>query len=160
MTQEEELDFSLTHRTTNRKQQLFIRYLVAILIDLTVLSLFNEFWPQYLYIASFSLSLFTALILQVLLQLTLKAEHKVADYFFKGKSGVMSSILRGLTAWSMIFISKLIMLKAISIAFGEDVHFGGALHGVIAFIIIITTMIIAEQIVIKIFYSLADKEAK
>ena len=160
MTQEEELELSLTKKTTNRKQKLFVRYVVAILIDLTVLSLFNEFLPQYLYIATFSLSLFTALILQILLQLTLKAEHKVADYFFKGKSGVMTSVLRGLTAWSMIFVSKLIMLKAISIAFGEDVHFGGALHGVIAFIIIITTMIVSEQIVIKIFHALADKETK
>jgi len=160
MTQEEELELSLAKKTTNRKQQLFVRYVVAILIDLTVLSLFNEFLPQYLYIASFSLSLFTALILQVLLQITLKAEHKVAEYLFKGKSGVMTSVLRGLTAWSMIFVSKLIMLKAISIAFGEDVHFGGALHGVIAFIIIITTMIVSEQIVIKIFHALADKEAK
>ena len=160
MTQEEELELSLSKKTTNRKQKLFVRYVIAILIDLTVLSLFNEFLPQYLYIATFSLSLFTALILQILLQLTLKAEHKVADYFFKGKSGVMTSVLRGLTAWSMIFVSKLIMLKAISIAFGESVHFGGALHGVIAFIIIITTMIVSEQIVIKIFHALADKETK
>ena len=160
MQLEEELELSPTHRTTNRKQQLFIRYVVAILIDLTVLSLFNEFWPQYLYIATFSLSLFTALILQSLLQLTLKAEHKVADYFFKGKSGLMTKVLRGVTAWSMIFISKLIMLKAISMTFGEEVHFGGPIHGVVAFIIIITTMIISEQVVIKIFNSLADKEPK
>ena len=57
MTQEEELELSLTKKTTNRKQKLFVRYVVAILIDLTVLSLFNEFLPQYLYIATFSLSL-------------------------------------------------------------------------------------------------------
>ena len=63
MTIEDELELSPTHKVTNRKQQLFIRYVVAILIDLTVLSLFNEFLPQYLYIATFSLSLFTALIL-------------------------------------------------------------------------------------------------
>ncbi len=154
MTENEERDLSLSLQGMNRKQQLFVRYVVAILIDLTVLSLFNEFWPQFLHIETFSLSLFAAIILQVLLQLTLLAEHKVAEFFFKGKSGLVSNILRGITAWSMIFVSKLIMLKTISFAFGESVHFGGPVHGVIAFIIIITTMIISEQVVIKIYRSL------
>lgn len=154
MTPNEEAELSLTQKTVNRKQQLFVRYVVAILIDLTVLSLFNEFWPQYLYIETFSLSLFAAVILQVLLQLTLKAEHKVAKFLFEGKSGVVTNILRGITAWSMIFVSKLVMLKAISFAFGSSVHFGGPVHGVIAFIVIITTMIVSEQIVIRIHHSL------
>jgi len=121
MTPEQEEELAITDKTINRKQQLYIRYVVAILIDLTVLSLFNEFFPQFLFIETFSLSLFAAIILQVLLQLTLKAEHKVAHYFFHGKSGLKVNILRGVTAWSMIFISKLVMLKAISLAFGSSV---------------------------------------
>jgi len=64
--------------------------------------------------------------------------------------------MRGFTAWSMIFISKLIMLKALSIAFGDSVVFGGMLHGVVSFVIIITTMILAEQLLIKIYNSLSD----
>ena len=156
MTSQEEETLSLPSKSFNNKQRLYLRYLVAVLVDLTVLSLFNEYAPQYLFIESFSLSLFAAIILQVLLQLTLKAEHKVAHYFFHGKSGLKINILRGFTAWSMIFISKLIMLKALSIAFGSSVVFGGVLHGVVAFIVIITTMIVAEQIFIKIYNSLAD----
>jgi hypothetical protein len=140
----------------NRKQQLFIRYIVAILIDLTVMNLFNEYWPEYMHITSFTLSLFAAVLLQVLLQLTLKVEHIVATYFFEGKSGLKVNILRGLTAWTLIFISKLVMLKAISIAFSGEIAFGGPVHGVVAFIIIIATMIIAEQILLKIHNALAD----
>jgi len=156
MTSQEALSLSLSDNSFNNRQRLFIRYVVAILADLTVLSLFNEFWPQYLFIDTFSLSLFAAVILQVLLQLTLKAEHKVAHYFFHGKSGMKINILRGITAWSMILVSKLAMLKALSIAFGSSVVFGGPIHGVVAFIIIITTMIVAEQILIKIYNSLTD----
>jgi len=156
MTEKEEQEFSLEGRSHNNKQRLFLRYVIAILVDLSVLSLFNEFLPEYLFIDSFSLSFFTAVILQVLLQLTLKAEHKVATYFFHGKSGLKISILRGLTAWSMIFISKLVMLKSISIVFGESVVFGGPVHGVVAFIVIITTMILSEQVLVKIYNKLGD----
>ncbi len=156
MTSQEEQELSLSNPSFNEKQRLFIRYVVAILVDLTVLSLFNEFWPEYLFIDTFSLSLFAAVILQVLLQLTLKAEHKVAHYFFHGKSGLKTNILRAITAWSMIFVSKLIMLKALSIAFGSSVVFGGPVHGVVAFVVIITTMILAEQVLIKIYNLLAD----
>ena len=156
MTSQEEQELSLSDKSINNRQRLFIRYVVAILVDLTVLSLFNEFWPEYLFIDTFSLSLFAAVILQVLLQLTLKAEHKVAHYFFHGKSGLKTNILRGITAWSMIFVSKLVMLKALSIVFGSSVVFGGPIHGVVAFIIVITTMIVSEQILIKIYNLLAD----
>lgn len=156
MTREQEEELTLTDKVINRKQQLYIRYVVAILIDLTVLSLFNEFLPQFLFIETFSLSLFAAIILQVLLQLTLKAEHKVAHYFFHGKSGLKVNILRGVTAWSIIFVSKLVMLKAISLAFGSNVVFGGPIHGVISFIIVITTMILAEQLMLKIHHSLGN----
>jgi hypothetical protein len=48
------------------------------------------------------------------------------------------------------------MLKAISIAFSGEIAFGGPVHGVVAFIIIIATMIIAEQILLKIHNALAD----
>jgi len=154
MTETEEKELSLEGQEYNNRQRLFIRYVVAILVDLSVLSLFNEFAPEFLFIDSFSLSFFAAVILQVLLQLTLKAEHKVAEYFFKGKSGLKINILRGVTAWSMIFISKLVMLKAISIVFGKSVVFGGPVHGVVAFIVIITTMIIAEQVLVKIYNKL------
>jgi len=34
--------------------------------------------------------------------------------------------------------------------------FGGPIHGVVAFIIIITSMILAEQVMIKIHHSLGD----
>lgn len=156
MTPQEESALSLTDKVINRKQQLFVRYVSAVLIDLTVLSLFNEFLPEYLYIASFSLALLTAIMLQFLLQLTLKFEHKFSEYFFGGKSGLKVNIMRGVSVWAIIFISKLVMLKAISIAFGSDVHFGGPVHGVVAFIIIITTMILVEQVFIRIHARLGN----
>ncbi len=38
----------------SKRQQLFIRYTLAVLVDLTVLNLFNEYW-NFVYIEFFSI---------------------------------------------------------------------------------------------------------
>ncbi len=47
----------------SKRQQLFIRYTLAVLVDLTVLNLFNEYW-NFVYIEFFTISLLTAVLLQ------------------------------------------------------------------------------------------------
>ena len=64
----------------SRRQQLFFKYTYFVLIDLAVLNLFNEYWSN-VFIESFSISLLTALLLQVLLQATIAIEHRVANIF-------------------------------------------------------------------------------
>jgi len=70
----------------SRRQQLFVRYTMFVLIDLTVLNLFNEYWGN-ISIEYFSISLLAALLLQALLQLIIVIEHHVAN-IFKGKPGL------------------------------------------------------------------------
>ena len=137
----------------SRRQQLFFRYTFFVLIDLTVLNLFNEYWDN-VFIESFSISLLAALLLQILLQLTILIEHRVAN-FFKEKTGLTAKILRALSTWAILFTSKLLILEAINIAFGSNVLFSGAIHGLLAFIIVVIAIITAEQILLKIYRSLA-----
>ena len=66
--------------TLTNRQRLFIRYTLAVLVDLTVLNLFNEYW-DYVFIEFFTISLFAAMLLQFLLQVTIIIEHRVANYF-------------------------------------------------------------------------------
>ncbi len=133
-------------------QQLFIRYTLAILIDLTVLNLFNEYW-DYVLIDSFSISLLAAVLLQLLLQLTLVIEHRIASYF-KSKSGLRPKILRLLSSWIVLFISKLIILEAINFTFGNHVLFSGPIHGLVAFILVVIAILVAEQLIVRIYNSL------
>ncbi len=70
----------------NTPQRLFVGYTLAVLVDLVVLNLYNEFWG-YVTISSFSVSLAAAMLLQLFLKLSIKAEHKAANYF-KSKSGL------------------------------------------------------------------------
>jgi len=135
-------------------QKMFVRYLLATLIDLTVLNLFDEYWG-HVVVESFTISILAAVLLQVLLKATLAVEHRVATYF-NAKSGAMAKVLRLLVAWLVLFGSKFVMLGAIYLAFEDEVRFTGPLHGVLAFIVVVVVMLVAEEITVRIYRRLAD----
>ena len=145
---EEIQGIALTEEIKN-SQRLFVRYLVAVLIDLTVLNLFDEFW-DLVTIDPFSISVLAAILLQVLLKVTLVFEHKVAAYF-NAMSGGFARFMRFFTAWLILFGSKFVMLGAIDFAFGDDVLFAGPLHGVVAFIVVVVVMLAAEEVAVRIY---------
>lgn len=147
---------ALTEVPTN-SQRLFVRYLMAILIDLTVLNLFDEYW-RHVTVDSFTISILAAVLLQVLLKATLVLEHKVAGYF-NSKSGAVAKFFRFFTAWLILFGSKFVMLGAVDFAFGDDVAFGGPVHGVVAFIAVVVVMLVAEELVVRFYRRLAKDKA-
>jgi hypothetical protein len=131
------------------RQKIFVRYLTAILIDLLVLNLCVEYWDN-VAIDSFSVSVLAAILLQVLLKLTLALEHRVAG-FFTARSGVSAKVMRVLTAWLILFGSKFVMLGLIDLAFGDEVVFGGPLHGIIAFVGVVIVMLAGEEIAVRLY---------
>jgi hypothetical protein len=137
---------------TNR-QTLFIRYLLAILIDLVVLNLFDEYSAN-VEIESFTTLLFAAILLQILLKLTLNLEHRVAGYF-KTKPGRQWKVARFFAAWLILFGSKFVILEAIDMAFGDSVKFYGMLNGVLTLIVVLIVMVLAEEVVARIYRKLA-----
>lgn len=140
-----------THTLINR-QRLFMRYFTAILVDLVVLNLFDEYWDKVI-IGSFTISLFAAIVLQLLLQLTLMLEHRLAAYF-QSKVGTVFVVLRWFVAWMVLFLSKFVILWTLDIAFGDEVMFLGVYHGIVAFILVIFAMLLAEKAVMKLYYAL------
>ncbi len=130
-------------------QQVFIKYTLAILVDLTVLGLFNEYW-KHVIIDSFSIALLASVLLQALLKVTLIIEHRIA-HFFKSKSGLGAKILRLLSTWIVLFVSKLLILEAISFSFGDHVQFVGPVHGLVSFIVVVVAILIAEQLIERIY---------
>lgn len=128
-------------KTISKRQALFIRYVTAILIDLTVLNLFNEYW-SYVHISSFTISLLAAIVLQLMLQITFKIEHRIGSYLStKGKKW-----LRLLTAWALLFGSKLAILWILGFLFGDKIMFKGPFHGVVAFVLVIMAMLATEAL--------------
>jgi hypothetical protein len=136
---------------------LFVRYLVAILIDLTVLNLFDQYW-DLVSIHPFSISVLAAILLQILLKATLMLEHRVAA-FFSSKPGSFARFMRFFTAWLILFGSKFVMLGAIDFAFGDAILFGGPLHGVVSFIVVVLVMLAAEELGVRIYRRLGNQAA-
>src|SRR5688500_16257233 len=99
------------------RQRLFLRYTFGVLIDLVVLNLFDEFSDK-VRVASFSIYLLAAILLQALLKATIAVEHKVA-VFFKARPGAINPFLRYFGAWVVLFASKFVILEALSFAFGD-----------------------------------------
>jgi hypothetical protein len=137
----------------SNKQRLFIRYFTAILIDLTVLNLFVEY-SEHVVIDSFTISLFAALLLQVLLKLTIALERRVATYF-KAKPGGFAKFMRYFTAWLILFGSKFVILEALAFLFGDEVYFGGPFHGLVILIAVVITMLVAEEAIVRLYRRLA-----
>ena len=150
---------SVTARSFSLRQLLFLKYTFFVLVDLAVLGLFNQYW-ELVYIETFTVAILTAMLLQFLLQLALKVEHIAADYFFGGKTGTHIKVMRGVSAWAIIFVSKLVILEAISLAFGDSVVFSGPVHGVVSFIVVVVGIIVAEQAFLWIYRSLGDSDVK
>jgi len=137
-------------------QRLFIRYTYSVLVDLTVLNIFNEYWGN-VYIETFTISLLAAIVLQVLLQVTIAIEHRVASFCLK-KGGKSAKFKRTFATWGILFGSKLIILEILDLIFGDSIKFSGALHGIVAFIIVVIAIITVEQIMRKIYISLGGED--
>ena len=130
------------------RQGRFIEYVLFVLVDLTVLNLFVEHWDR-IVIDSFTISMLTAGLLQVLLKVTLAIEHRIRVYF-QARPGTKALILRVLLTWGVLFSSKFIILGAVDVVFGEHVEFGG----LIPFIVLVSSMLATEEILSRIYHAL------
>jgi len=58
-------------------------------------------------------------------------------------------------AWLILFGSKFVILEALSLAFGDLVQFHGVLHGIVWLIIVVVTMVVVEELVVRLYRKLA-----
>lgn len=135
------------------RQRLFILYFTGTLIDLVVLGLFAQYSDK-VYVDTFTTALLAAIVLQILLKMTIAAEHRVLAKF-TGKTGAAWKMLKYLVAWLILFGSKFVILEALTFVFGHDVHFEGVLHGIVWLIIVVVTMVVVEELVVRFYRKLA-----
>ena len=140
-------------KVSSDRQRIFLLYFVGALIDLVVLGLFDEYTDK-VFVDSFTTMLLASVLLQLLLKATIAVEHKVAGYF-KATPGGWMKFMRFFCAWLVLFGSKFVILEALDLAFGERVKFEGVLHGIVWLIIVVVTMVIVEEIVVRFYRRLA-----
>ena len=130
-------------------QQIYTRFILASLTDLTVLGLLNEYWDLVI-IESFSVGLLAAILLQTLLLMTIAVEHRVSEKF-KSRDDLKSKILKILSVWGILIISKVIILETINFVFGDAVQFLGPIEGIVVFITVVIAILVAEQLMLRIY---------
>lgn len=139
--------------TPSSKQLIFLKYLTWVLVDLTVLNFFAEYWDR-VTITSFGISLFIAITLQILLKMTIALEHRLSNYM-KSNEKLNKKVLHIFSTWFVLFASKFVMLWILQFLFGDDIVFSGAYHGVVAFIVVVMAILAAEYVLTRIYRSLA-----
>jgi hypothetical protein len=119
---------------TTRRQMVFFSWTKDVLIYIIVLNLFVEYRPKVIT-ESFTLSIFTAILLKILLDIILKLEHKVSDVFKEFK------VLRIFFVWLILFSSKFLILELVNIVFGDYVTLGNFLD---VFLLALTLLLVRQ----------------
>ena len=95
---------STKEMTITRRQEIYISWSKDVLIYIIVLNLFVEYAAN-IVIDSFTISILAAIVLKILLDIVLKFEDKVGD-FFKARPGKVSNFLRIISMWLILFLSS------------------------------------------------------
>ena len=131
------------------RQERFLRGVLGVLVDVTVLALFVEHWDR-IEIDSYTIALLTAILLQGMLKGTLAIEHRIG-HFFGDRSGAGALAARVFVTWSLLFGSKVVILGIVDLLFGDAVELGG----LIPFIVLVVVMLAAEALIKRLYDALA-----
>jgi hypothetical protein len=103
-------------------QRWFVSWTTDVLIYVVILNLFEEF-SDAIVIESFWISLLTAVVLKVLLDIVLWVEHQVS-HFWDRFEGTMGSWFGFIATMVVLFAGKFFILYGVEAIFGEEVHLG------------------------------------
>lgn len=128
-------------RAPTRAQRVFLDFAADVLVYVLVLNLFVEYVDEII-IDSFTISVFTAVLLKLMLDAIRGVEHRVA-HFFKQREGTMNRVLGYVSVFGILFGSKFLILEAVDLVFGEHVELG---H-LVEIVVLIVAMIVARRLV-------------
>lgn len=133
----------------NIGQQKFLDWTLDILIYVVVINTFVQLVSDF-YISSFTLSLFVAVLMKILLTLIIRFEHSAAGYF-ENHSNEKLHKLSVPVALLILFSSKFLIIEIIDIIFEDKVNF----HNFIALLLMLITMIATRKI-LEVVYDKLD----
>ena len=145
-------DLPAAVQAPTRRQLVFFSWTKDVLIYVTVLNLFVEYVDR-IVIDSFTISIFTAILLKALLDLILGLEHRVA-HFFEGRPGGLSKFLRIMSTWLILFLSKFLILEVVDLVFGDHVELGSFVH----VLSLVLALMIAREVFQRIYVALGSGE--
>lgn len=139
--------------TVTVQQRRFGSLMADVLIYVAVLNLFVEY-SDVIVIDSFTISILTAIVLKLLLDVIVASEHRVSE-FFKRRQRPLSNVLRVLSVWLILFFSKFLILETVDFVFGDHVELGGFL--LVAGLVVV--MMVVRQMFERIYSVLGTAES-
>ncbi len=136
--------------SVTRGQAVFASWATDVLVYIVVLNLFVEYVPKVIT-ESFTISIFTAIVLKLLIDVIAGLEHRVRGWF-SGREGPIWRASGVAAVFSILFISKFVVLEIIDIIFGDRVSLGGFIE--VASLVV--TMILARRGVTWVYRRLGD----
>ena len=133
-------------RTVNGAQLFFLGALSSVLVNIVVLNLFVEYSDKVI-IDSFTISIFTAILLTAMLFLITRFEHRISHFFFEQHTGKAWKIAGVVSVWAILFGSKFVILEVVDLVFGDHVELGKLLE----VILIVVVMLVSKALVAKVF---------
>ena len=133
-----------------RNQERFASWMSDVLVYIVVLNLFVEY-VDAVVIDSFAISILTAVLLKLLLDVLVGVEHRVAHYFTR-RGGTLFKVLGIVSTFLILFLSKFAILEVVDLVFGDHVELGHFVE-IVALII---AMIAARLIFQRIYERLGD----
>ena len=133
-----------------RGQVVFASWMTDVLVYIVVLNLFIEYVPTVIT-ESFTISIFTAVVLKLLIDAIAGLEHRVRGWFSE-REGPIWRGLGVIAVFSILFISKFVVLEIISIIFGDRASLGGFIEVAL----LVVTMILARRGVTWVYRRLGE----
>ena len=125
--------------TISKKQDVFFSWTSDVLIYTIVLNLFVEH-VDAVAIDSFTISILTAVLLKILLDVVMGLEHRVHHYFAQ-KEGAVFRFFGTVSLFAILFLGKLFILEVVNLVFGDHVELG---HFVDVLALVLALMITRE----------------
>ncbi len=129
-------------------QDRFRSWAADVLVYTVVLNLFVEY-SDAVVIDSFTISIFTAAVLKLLLDLLTLTEHAARGFF-----GRYARWLGFFAMWVVLFVSKFVILEVIDIIFGEHVELGKFWN--VVFLVI--AMMVVRELVTRAYLALGEPQ--
>jgi len=137
--------------TITRNQRRFASWMTDVLVYIVVLNLFVEY-SDAIVIDSFTISILTAVLLKLLLDVVVGLEHRVRDYFDE-RSDTFFKILGLVTTFSILFLSKFAILEVVNFVFGDHVELGHFIDIIALIVAMMATRAIFGRIYVRLGHS-------
>lgn len=121
-------------------QSTYLSWMTDVLVYSVVLNLFVEY-ADTVVIDSYTISLLTAVLLKMILDLLTGLEHRASTYFRAKQTPAATAAGVGVV-FAILFFGKFLILEAVDIVFGDRVELGNF----VSVTIIAITMIVTRQV--------------